>query len=141
MTTMRHLRLRTKIAIVIGVLIVTALLIAGVGIAELYAADNQVRRLVEETARKVYACASMRLELFRAARAQKNAVLSPDDEESRRFVEESNQSLGRANQFRQELAQLIDGNGDRDEKRSQEEVNKTWDEFQKISRQVDSFRC
>ncbi len=136
---MRHLRLRTKIAIVIGVLIVTALLIAGVGIAELYAADNQVRRLVEGTARKVYTCANMRLELFRAVRAHKNAVISPDDEESRRLVEESNQALGRANQFRQELTQLIDGDGERDEKRSLEEVNKAWDEFQKISRQVDSL--
>jgi methyl-accepting chemotaxis protein len=136
---MRHLRLRTKIAIAIGVLIVTALLIAGVGIAELYAADNQVRRLVEGTVRKVYACTNMRLELFRAIRAQKNAVISPNDEESRRFIEEFNQALGRANQFRQELAQLIDSNGDRDEKRLLEEVHKDWDELQKISRQVEAL--
>jgi methyl-accepting chemotaxis protein len=133
------MRLRTKIAIVIGVLIVTALLIAGVGIAELYAADSQVRRLVEVTARKVYSCVNMRLEVFRSTRAQKNAVISPDDEESRRFIDESNQALGRANQSRLELVQLIDASSDRDEKRSLEEVNKAWDEFQKIGRQTETL--
>jgi methyl-accepting chemotaxis protein len=136
---MRHFRLRGKIGIVIGVLVLTALIIAGVGIGQLRSADNQMHRLVDKTAHKVYLCANMRIAEWRAVRHVKNAIISIEDEDSRQQVEKAHQIFGEAAQFRQELVQAIDGGGDRDEKRMMDEVQKAWEAFEKINREAETL--
>jgi methyl-accepting chemotaxis protein len=94
---------------------------------------------VDATARKVYLSANMRLEELRGVRSVKNAIISVEDEESRQLVEQARQAFRQSNQYRQELVQLIDSGGDREEKKLMDEVQKAWDEFQKINRETEAL--
>ena len=86
---MQHLRLRTKFGLIIGVLIVTALLIAIVGIYQLKSLSAKVQGLVDVTLKELNVTNQIEVELHRAIRAQKNCIISTSDEESKRFANQS----------------------------------------------------
>jgi methyl-accepting chemotaxis protein len=133
---MKNLRLGTKMAVIIGILVLTALTIAAVGVYQLKTLNAQVQHLAGVTAPKVVNCFNIRLEQLSAIRNEKNAVLSEKDEESRQFAEECRKAETRVNQLRQDLAQLLERDGAAEEKRELEEFNRWWEEFQKLQKQI-----
>jgi methyl-accepting chemotaxis protein len=83
---MKHLSLKSKIAVLVGVLTVTVAVVAIVGAWELRKLNDQLTRLVDGNSRAIELTTRIRMELLSAIRAEKNAVLSGDDEDSARFV-------------------------------------------------------
>src|SRR3954462_9315122 len=83
---MQHMRLRSKMALVIGVLMLTALAIAVVGILQLRSLNTRIQSVVDVSVKKQAFGYQMQLDLMRAIRAQKNSIISVRDDESRAFA-------------------------------------------------------
>jgi methyl-accepting chemotaxis protein len=127
---MQHLRLRTKIGLVIGVLVLTALLIAAVGILQLRALNGRLQSLVDVTVQEQTLGIQMQLDLLRAVRAQKNCIISVKDEESRAFADQARKHTDAVNHSRVELKALIDQHGTPEEKEALAEFDAAWRDFQ-----------
>lgn len=133
---MQHLRLRTKLGLIIGIPIFTALLIAAVGIYQLKSLNGKVQSLVDVTIKELNVTNQIEGELHRAIRAQKNCIISIVDDESKRYANQSRKHEEAANQSRNELAKLIEMHGSAEEKEALNEFDRTWVEFQKIEKDV-----
>ena len=133
---MQHLRLRTKLGLIIGILLVTALLIAAVGIYQLKSLNAKVQTLVDVTVKELNTVSQIEIDLHRAVRAQKNSIISIVDDESKRYANQSRKHEEAANQSRIELAKLIEMHGSAEEKEALNEFDRTWVEFQKIEKDV-----
>src|SRR5947209_5755485 len=90
-------------AILIGVLILTALGIAAAGFLGLRQVDNRIEHLTAVTSQDSDLCTDMRLHLLAAIRAQKNAVLSDKDEGSRGFVLDARNESGKVDSLYDKL--------------------------------------
>jgi methyl-accepting chemotaxis protein len=127
---MQHLRLRTKIGLVIGVLVLTALLIAAVGILQLRALNGRLQALVDVTVQEQTLGIQMQLDLLRAVRAQKNCIISVKNDESRAFADQARKYTDAVNHSRVELKALIDQHGSPEEKQALADFDVAWKDFQ-----------
>ncbi|MBL8799440.1 MAG: methyl-accepting chemotaxis protein [Planctomycetia bacterium] len=132
----QHWRLRTKIGIVIGVLALTALGIAGVGVHQLGAVNDQLQHLVAVTAHEIELGQRMRVGLLEAIRAEKNAIMSTRDEESRQFADDAAKAAESVNRSRQELTHLLETHSTPEIRSALADFARSWDEFQRIEKQV-----
>src|SRR4051794_17916328 len=105
---MKNMSFAFKMALVIGVLVLTAAIITTVGVLQLDRLNSQVQRLVDISARSLQIVAEMRVDLVEAIRYEKNAVLSTADEESKKYADESRQASERADAHRDELLKLVE---------------------------------
>ena len=127
---MQHLRLRTKIGLVIGVLVLTALLIAAVGILQLRALNSRLQTLVDVTVQEQTLAFQMQLDLLRSVRAQKNCIISVKDDESRAFADQARKYMEAVSHSRTELKALIDQHGTPEEKEALADFDVAWKDFQ-----------
>jgi methyl-accepting chemotaxis protein len=89
----KNLRLAQKMTVLSLILMGAIVVLAVVALTQLTALDAQVRQLVDGTLLKRQALADLQSTLFMSIRAQKNAILAPDDEGSRQSAEESRSLL------------------------------------------------
>ncbi len=136
---MRHLRLNTKIGLIIGVLVVTALVIAVLGIFQLQRLNTQVQDIVNLTVKQLNLLAQIQADVLRAVRAQKNAIISTEDADSKRFVTTSRKFEDAVGQSRVELGRLIEERGTAEEKEALAEFDRNWAAFQKTEKEVLDF--
>jgi hypothetical protein len=127
---MQHLRLRTKIGLVIGVLVLTALLIAAVGILQLRALNGRLQAMVDVTVQEQTLGLQIQLDLLRAVRAQKNCIISVKDDESRAFADQARKHTEAVNHSRAELKALIDQHGSPEEKEALADFDFALKDFQ-----------
>ncbi|MCU0962931.1 MAG: MCP four helix bundle domain-containing protein, partial [Pirellulaceae bacterium] len=126
---MKNLRLSGKIAILVGVLVVTGLFVAIVGVRQLRGLNSRMRDLVEIDARAIDLASTVRVELLAAIRSEKNAVLTSDDTESAAFAQDARAAAEQVNQILLELNPLV-----RDEslaivRQDVEEFSRDWERF------------
>jgi methyl-accepting chemotaxis protein len=133
---MQNLRLSTKIGLMIAVLIVTTLVIAAIGVYQLHGLNAQVQQIVDITVKQQSLLAQMEIEFLRAIRAQKNSIISTDDEQSKKFVIDSRKWEEAASQTRVELGKLIEQRSSPEEKEAFAELERNWQAFQKIEKEV-----
>jgi len=126
---MQHLRLRTKMALIIGVLVLTSVAVAVVGILQLNSQNARIQAIVDVTAKKQAHAFQMQLDLLRAVRAQKNCILATKDEESKAYAYLARQAEDNVNQSRLELAKLVDQNGNSEERECLADFDRDWKEF------------
>lgn len=79
---------------------------------------------------------SMRVNLLRAAEAEKSSVLAVTDEESKRFADQARLAAKNVDKARGELAPLIERDDDARETAGMAEFNRCWTEFQKLDQLV-----
>ncbi len=127
---MQHLRLRTKIGIIIGFLVVTALVITIVGIVQFRSLNARVQYLVDVTVLKRNLATQMQIDQLQTIRAQKNCIISDNDEQSKGFASQSKKSEEAVNQSRLELEKQIERNGTADEKEALAAFDSSWKQFQ-----------
>ena len=127
---MQNLRLRTKVGLVLGVLVATALLIAAVGILRLRALNERVQEMVDVSVQEQTLAMQMQLDLLRAVRAQKNCLISVKDGESRAFADQARKYAEAVNRSRAELKALLDDHGSPEEKEAAAEFDAAWRDFQ-----------
>jgi methyl-accepting chemotaxis protein len=135
---MRNLHLQTKIGIVIGVLVLAALVIAGLGIGQLRSVHHQLVQLVDVTNPKVQKGYNLRLETLNVIRAQKNAILSDDEQVIATNAKEAYDAMDRVNRERQELRGLIEKSGSTRERELalMNDFDSAWAAFQNTERKV-----
>ena len=126
---MQHLRLRSKMALVIGILVLTAVAIAVVGILQLRSLNSRVQKVVDVSVKKQSHGYQMQLDLMRAIRAQKNSIISVKDDESKAYASAARKFADDVNHSRAELGKLVDQTGHPDEKECLADFDRDWKEF------------
>jgi methyl-accepting chemotaxis protein len=130
------LRLTTKMAVLVGVLLATTAAVAVVGIQQLAAVNARFHAVVDETAKAVETANQMRTEMLRAVRSEKNAILSSDDRESAQRVEEGRQYAAQVTRLRQELGRLLAGDAASPERQALAEFDRQWERFLENQKEV-----
>ncbi len=133
---MKNLKLATKIGLLVGVLVLTALAIAFVGVRELSEVNGHLRQLVEVNGKAVETASELRIEVLGAVRAEKNSVISPDDKQSGEFAKQSMEHSANADKLRHELARLISSDPGSPERQELDEFNRSWDTYQKVLKEL-----
>jgi methyl-accepting chemotaxis protein len=126
---MQHLRLRIKIALIIGVLVVTAFVIAGVGIMQLRGLNARLQGLVDVTVHEHALASQMQIDLLQAIRKEKNSIISVKDADCKAFADQARKSHESVNQSRTEVKKLIEQHGSAEEKEALAEFDLSWREF------------
>jgi methyl-accepting chemotaxis protein len=129
---MQHLQLRIKIALIVGVLVVTAVVIAVVGLLQLRSLNGRLQSLVDVTIKKQSLASQIVTDLLRGIRAQKNAVISNVDDETKRFASLARQSDEAVDQARSQLATLVAEHASTEEKEALNEFDRSWPEYRKL---------
>jgi methyl-accepting chemotaxis protein len=103
---MKNLKLASKLLLLTTILMASIFVVAYVAVNQLAAVNSKVRQLVDSTIAKVNRISDVHVKFLASIRAQKNAILSPDDETSARFAAmsrasyvEVRESLGKLKEF------------------------------------------
>lgn len=135
---MKNISLATKIGILVGVLVLSGGTIAVVGVRQLARAHAQTEGLVDVTSPARRLASAMRIELLRAARAEKNAILTPDKNLAVEFAEQARHALENIKPQRAEIARLLDLNPATREGQAIADFDRALDDF--LQNQKDVLR-
>lgn len=104
---MKNFKLASKMLLLTAILMASVLAVACVALNRLSAVNVQVRQLVDSTFAKVSMNSDVYVKFLASVRAQKNAVLSPDDESSKTYSTMSRNSMTEARDVADRLKELI----------------------------------
>ena len=133
---MKNLNLATKIGILVGVLVATALAIAVVGVWELSEVNGHLGRLVEVNGKAIEIASQLRIEVLGAVRAEKNAVISPEDKQSVEFANQSREHTKAASNLRDQLSHIISTDPASPERQQLDEFNRSWEKYQEAQKEL-----
>jgi hypothetical protein len=88
--------------------------------------------VIGNIARQNQVMSRMKADLLTSVEAEKNAVLSDSDEDSKTFAAQSLKATEAVEQDRRQLGQLIENSKDAEEQRLFQDFDRCWTEFQKI---------
>jgi methyl-accepting chemotaxis protein len=131
---MNNLKFAYKMLIVIGVLVAAAAVITLVSVLQLNNLNGQIQRLVDVTVHSLHTASLMRLEMIECIRYEKNAIISTNDDESKRFVDESRKAAARTDRLRETLVTLVETHPE--DRALVEEFTRNWEEFKKVQKEV-----
>ncbi len=129
---MKHLKLSQKMLVLTAILITSILVVAYVAINRLAVVNDQIRHVVDRTIQKRIITADMQVDVLASIRAQKNSILSPDDENSTAFAKLSRDHLASARASFEKLKQVISEDGDREQVKKADEVGEALDTVEKV---------
>jgi methyl-accepting chemotaxis protein len=132
----KQLRIGSKIGLVIAVMAATAVAIAAVGYYQLNVLTARLQHMVEVTARGADYCSRLRLDVQAALRAERAAILSVEDDESRRFTDEARQATRNAEQVRQKMIRLLEDHPSAEESRLLDDFSQQWEKFLAVQRKI-----
>jgi methyl-accepting chemotaxis protein len=123
-------------AILIAVLLLTALGIAGAGFLALRKVDGYAQHLAQGTFKDLEICTDIQRNLLYAVRSQKNAVLSVKDDESLRFAEQARAASREVDRLRQELLNRRGADPSMAIRQELEAFNRDWMDYRKVEAPV-----
>lgn len=126
---MNRISLKAKIRILSLILITTTLAVALVGGIQLSQTNSLIDQLTNVTNRSMDMTASVRILLLSAIRAEKNAVISPTDAVTLRFVSEAQKAVMELQSLLPKLQELIDSSPDSGEQQQLSEFQRNWQLF------------
>ena len=126
---MNDLRLRTKLSLIVGILVVCVLIIAVVGYRGLGKVRRELQQLVEVTTKKAILAANLRDDVASTRRAQFRAVISQDDVKSQEAVKLSRDAAKEVDATYAELSVLLDGRQFPDERKLLDSFHETWENY------------
>ena len=85
-TTVKNLKLAHKMLVLSAILMGSMLAVAFVAVNQLSELNAQIRQLVDRTIQKREVLSDLQAKLLASIRAQKNAILAPDDERSKEYA-------------------------------------------------------
>ncbi|MHC5540928.1 HAMP domain-containing methyl-accepting chemotaxis protein, partial [Singulisphaera rosea] len=104
---MKNLKLAHKMLVLTVILMTSILVVAIVAVNRLERVNSQNRNLVDRTILKSKLTSQLQVHILDTIRAQKNSILSPDDERSKEFAALSRASLSQAHTVFDRLSGLI----------------------------------
>jgi methyl-accepting chemotaxis protein len=103
----KNLKLAHKMLALTVILMASMLAVSYVAVNRLSGLNAQIRQLVDRTIQKRTLGSDLQVKVLGSIRAQKNSILSPDDERSKEFAAVSRTSLTDAHALFDKLKQLI----------------------------------
>lgn len=126
---MNRLSLKSKIWILVGILAGTVVAVAAVGGRQLSRTNAEVQQLVNVTSRATDLTSRLRIELLRAIRAEKNAVLTPEDARAVEFVQDAKARREEIDKLLPQLQGLLASEANSSERQQLEEFKQSWQAF------------
>jgi methyl-accepting chemotaxis protein len=129
----KNLKLTHKMLVLTIILMAAVLAVAYVAVNRLAVVNAQVRQLVDRTLLKGKEASDLQVKLLAANRAQKNSILTPDDERSKEFATASRASLSEARASFDKLKELVTQDHVEGQLAAVEALGKGFDAFQKVN--------
>lgn len=124
---MGNISVRTKMAILVGIMAAATLIVAIVGSVQLRHTNIQMQELVNVTNRTVDLASQVRVELLSSIRSEKNAVLSPDEDRSASFAKDALEHNKLVDALLPDLQSLLIASLNADQRQPFEEFKLAWD--------------
>jgi len=133
---MKNLRLASKMLVLTLVLIFTVVWVAVVALNRLASVNVQVKNLVEQTLRKQSTASQVQISLLSAVRAQKNAILAPDDAKSVEYANFSKKDFETVRTQYDKLREVLAGNVNERQSAVIERLGRDLENFQKVNQET-----
>jgi methyl-accepting chemotaxis protein len=127
---MKHLKIATKMGLVIAVLAATALVIAIVGYLRLGEVNERLGQLVDQTARAAELCSELRFEVLNVVRAERGAIVADKDEVTLEYRRSAESAMARANTALERLTPLLESSPSVERRQQLNDFVKYWNELQ-----------
>lgn len=128
---MNHLRIRTKLGLIVGILVLCVLAVALVGYRRLGDVNERVQHMVDVTSQKVLLTVSIRSDLQRTRRMEFRAVLSPDEKEAHEYATSTRDLATQVEATYDDLEKLIASGGNATEREALQRLHQAWQEYGK----------
>jgi methyl-accepting chemotaxis protein len=133
---MKNLRLRTKLGLIIGILVLCVAAVALIGYLELGVLNRRVEQMVETTSKTAFLMSEIWDNAQRARRLEFRAVITTDDKESTEYADQSRKIAKLVDDAFPTLSGLIDQNSNSPDRLNLEKFHGSWQEYRKIQDQT-----
>ncbi len=133
---MNHLRIRTKLGLIVGILVLCVLAVAVMGYRRLGDVNERVQHMVDVTSKKVFLTVTIRADLQRARRMEFRAVLTPDDKESQEYAKRTRDLSKGVDATYADLDKLIEAGASSAERQNLQKFHQSWQEYCTSQEQV-----
>ncbi|MFO0909482.1 MAG: methyl-accepting chemotaxis protein [Isosphaeraceae bacterium] len=130
---MKNLRLSHKMLVLSAILMGSIVVVAYVALNQLTKVNGQIRTLVDRTLVKRDTLSALHTQFLSAIRAQKNAILAPDDEKSKEYAATSRSTVTGLNETTTRLKELINADNNTAQLNAVDSLQKALDAFQKVN--------
>ena len=130
---MKNLKLAHKMLVLTLILMVSLLVVAYVAVDRLSVVNAEIQQLVDQTMKKGETLGKLHVDFLSSVRAQKNAIMSLDDESSKANAELSQAAMTTAEAHLDELTQQVARNQSDVQTTDINELNKAMDEYAKLN--------
>jgi methyl-accepting chemotaxis protein len=128
---MNHFRLRTKISLIVGVMVLCVLAVAVTGYRGLGSINQRVNRMVEITSKEATLGSDIRSNLQWTRRLENRAVISTSDNQCKEFAEQSRQRGTLVDDGYRALSELIDPSPLSPDRQFLDQFNHIWKDYRK----------
>ncbi|WP_010583851.1 methyl-accepting chemotaxis protein [Schlesneria paludicola] len=133
---MKNLKLTTKLLLLTMILMTSVVVVAYVAIHRISFFSLQIRQIVESTIVKSKLTSEIHVKFLSSVRAQKNAVLSTDDDTSKSFAAISRSELVEAHSLLDELREVVAKDRLAGQAKGVEDVGKSLDVAEKVNNTI-----
>ena len=126
---MNHLRIRTKLGLTVGILVICVLSVALAGYVGLGHVNQQLTHLVEVTAAKTALAGDLRVDVGTARRMEFRAVLTKDDAKSQDYAKQARETVKQIEKTYSDLSALIDARQSPEERKMLDEFYDAWSSY------------
>ncbi|MFO0909483.1 MAG: methyl-accepting chemotaxis protein [Isosphaeraceae bacterium] len=130
---MRTPTLSQKLFVLTLILLASIVVITLVSVNRISSFNGQIRSIVEDTIEKRSLERTLHLKLLAGIRAQKNSILSSDDETSRAFAATSRGEIGEAMVQLGKLRELITAEKNTEQAKALDDITRLMESFQKVN--------
>lgn len=129
---MNNLRIRTKLGLIVGILVLCVLAVALAGYLELGVVSRSVSKMVEVTAKKTALAADLRSDIGVTRRMELRTVITPDDAKSKEFAQITRDQTEGVEATYAELSALIDASQSADDRKALDAFYQAWQKYRDI---------
>ena len=133
---MKNLRLRTKLGLIIGILVLCVAAVALIGYLELGVLNRRVEQMVDTTSKTAFLMSDLWADAQRARRLEFRAVISTDDKESKQYADQSREIAKLVDDTYPILSGLIDPDTKSADRQNLEKFHSSWQEYRKLQDQT-----
>ncbi|MFW5869921.1 MAG: HAMP domain-containing methyl-accepting chemotaxis protein [Planctomycetota bacterium] len=129
---MKHLSLRMKLFLLVGLLTAVACTIGIIGINKLGGMNDRIDDLVDRSAEKVKLAESLRRSMLEVSRAEKNFLLAKTQEEMDGYSDRIDKARDEMQSHREQLRELADQKG----QKLLDQFAREWDRYMEVNKKV-----
>jgi len=131
-----HLRIRTKLSLIVGILVLCVLAVATVGYRRLGDVNERVQHMVDVTSKKVLLTVSIRADLQRARRMEFRAVLALVDKESQDDATLARDISKQVDATYADLDKLVEAGASSAERQALQKFHQSWQQYRTSQEEV-----